>query len=287
MDNPFRISFCGGETLAREETIDLVAFAHDKRFETYITTSGYGLNADMIKNLVNAGIDEIAFSLETLNAKKHDSLRGTDGLFETIISSIDQIKRLSPRVRIGLNTIIMAENLDDLPALTRWVVDNPRLNFIGFQVITQPQNTPADADWFNKGAFANLWPSDFKKTNDILDELIAIKKESEKQQKYKIGTLILQFEAFKAYFRNPNSFVKEVRCNIYKKPLSINPYGGIEFCRETGSVGNIRKDNLRELWNGKRKDWVEAISRCKTCCPKLLNAYFDDAPVDGDLLIKT
>ena len=74
--------------------------------------SGYGLNADMIKNLVNAGIDEIAFSLETLNAKKHDSLRGTDGLFETIISSIDQIKQLSPRVRIGLNTIIMAETLE-------------------------------------------------------------------------------------------------------------------------------------------------------------------------------
>jgi len=117
-----------------------------------------------------------------------------------------------------------------------------------------------------------------------LDELIATKRITENGPQNKIGSSVLQLKAFKAYFRNPNRFVKEVRCSVFQKPACITPHGGIGLCSETGDLGNVRQGNLKDIWNAKIADCIKKVSECKTPCPGLINCYCWDACVEEDLL---
>ncbi len=284
VDEPFRVSFTGGEPLAREDFVELVAFSHRLGFETYVTTSGSGLNPAKIRDLAEAGLNTITFSLESLDREKHDRLLGISGLFDTVVSAIDEIKESCPQMVVGINTIIMKDNIGDIPGLVKWVLNNPKVGFIGFQAVMQPQNSPQDPLWFKDPGFSHLWPDDIARLDSLLDELIATKARTVGGPQNKIGSSVVQLKAFKAYFRNPNHFVKEVKCSVFQKPVCINPYGGIAFCSETGDIGNIRKALLKDIWNEKIGECISKISQCKTPCAGLINCYCWDACVEEDLL---
>jgi len=280
VERPFKISFTGGEPLLREGIVDLISFAHENDFKTYVTTSGNGLNSGKIKELSAAGLDTVCFSLETLDPQKHDNLRGVSGLFDNILNCIEQIIRADYPMKVGINTIIMRDNLEDIPKLTKWVLEDPRIEFIGYQAITQPQNSPCDKEWFKRPEFTHLWPDDHKRVESVLDEVIRTKKDKLSLGRNKIGSPIAQLEAFKAYFKDPNNFVKEIKCAVYKKPVCINPYGRIEICQAAGELMNIKEDNFLASWDYKMRNCIEKISKCKTPCPSLINCYFEDAPID-------
>ncbi|MFH1248078.1 MAG: radical SAM protein [Candidatus Omnitrophota bacterium] len=286
VERPFQISFTGGEPLLKDGIVELVEFVRQNGFESYITTSGSGLTSSMIRDLSDAGLDTITFSLETLDVKKHDSFRGSPGLFNNIMSGIDEIKQVFPQMKIGINTIIFKQNLDDILELSNWVLKNPKIAFIGFQVLMQPQNSSSDCLWFKKHEFGHLWPNDIEKIDAVLDRIAEMRLETQNTPGNKIGCSVVQLKAFKAYFRNPYNFVKEVNCVVFQKPISINPYGGIAVCDIGGELGNIRKESLMSMWNKKMPGYIDKILKCKIPCAFLINCYFWDACLSEDLIMQ-
>jgi MoaA/NifB/PqqE/SkfB family radical SAM enzyme len=89
---------------------------------------------------------------------------------------------------------------------------------------------------------------------------------------------LAQLKAFKAYFTNPDDFVKKQRlCKMGDGMLKVGPTGEVSLCAEKGAIGNIRDNDIQDIWfSGQAQCVREAIKSCKTNCPQLINCYFEE-----------
>lgn len=115
-----------------------------------------------------------------------------------------------------------------------------------------------------------LWPKDIKKAYSVIDRLIELKNRG-----YKIVNLTSQLRAFKSYFANPQKFVKTAECNL-SRALHISSVGDVFICFQWEKLGNIKSDNIKELWYSDRAGAVRRdISKCRKNCHFLINCFFE------------
>jgi MoaA/NifB/PqqE/SkfB family radical SAM enzyme len=71
-------------------------------------------------------------------AETHDRIRGVPGNFRKAIESIEALYPLrerNPNIRIHVNSVITAENIDQVESLGWWLIQNERLNGQYFQIV--------------------------------------------------------------------------------------------------------------------------------------------------------
>ena len=108
-----------------------------------------------------------------------------------------------------------------------------------------------------------------------MDELI-----SRKQANSKISNRVEQLRAYKAYFNNPRKFVNFAKCIVGGRAISVNAYGFMQLCLFKDFIGNIRRDDIRQIWYSQDADLIrKKVDDCKTNCHLLLNCcYIEDEP---------
>ncbi|MFC1666932.1 radical SAM/SPASM domain-containing protein [Candidatus Omnitrophota bacterium] len=272
VDEGFEIDFGGGEALMRSDLLELVSYAKGLGFRNAIASNGYLINEDMAKRIVDSGLDSIVLSLDSLKPEIHDMMRGVKGIAERVFKAIEYLRKYSKDIHIGICTIIMKQNLDDIIDLAEWVNSNrDRLNSILFMAPMQQNNTPVDNEWFKKDEYNFIWPKDNKKVQEVLDELIRRRKLG-----HWIGDSVVQLEAFKLYFENPARFVKKCPCNL-DRAVHASSIGDIYLCYRYGVLGSVKKGNdLREIWNSEPAEEVRSsIKKCQDNCHFLLNCFFE------------
>ncbi len=269
--NAIEINLAGGEPLLDERNLALVSFSAKKGLYTSISSNGFLIDKEMAHKIADSGLSVIGISLDGINKNTHDFLRGIDGCYNKIMQGLNYLDRYCNNLTIGIQTIILEKNLDEIIKLTEWVNEHKRIRYIVFQAIAQPFNTPFDAEWYNKSEYRFLWPQDVKKANTILDELIRLKKMA-----YKISNSVSQLEAFKKYFENPSDFIKKDGCNV-NFYMNINQFGDVFMCTRKETIGNIKKDNPKDLWYSEKAHQVrEEIKKCKVNCHHLINCCYEE-----------
>ena len=110
------LEFIGGETTIRSDFIYLVKFAKSLGFQTImIATNGRRLSYfDYAKELVEAGLNSIVFSIHGHNAKEHDFLTQVDGSFNQLMKGLKNMKKLLGVRAIGSNTTIVKKNFKNI-----------------------------------------------------------------------------------------------------------------------------------------------------------------------------
>jgi len=168
----------------------------------------------------------------------------------------------------------MDENLDELTEIVKWVHENEKINGMGFQAVTQPFSTSEDKFWYSNKEYSHLWPKDIAKVDRVMDELIEMKRNSFT----KLGNPLSQFYVYKAYFRNPNHFIKKQRCHIDTQAINITPTGEIRICFYMEPIGNIKSDDINDIWFSQRAMLLrEKIAGCKRNCQSMVNCNFDES----------
>ncbi|MFH1397686.1 MAG: SPASM domain-containing protein, partial [Candidatus Omnitrophota bacterium] len=82
------------------------------------------------------------------------------------------------------------------------------------------------------------------------------------------------------YFMDPLHFTKKTTCNLGKEVMEVNQMGDVFLCHSYGSIGNVFRDSLLNIWRGARADTIrEKIIRCTQNCNLLVNCYFEDDDV--------
>lgn len=118
--NPLVTVITGGEPMLRKDLPDIVR--QIKECSSFIFTSmvtkGDLLNVEKARELFNAGMDQIAISLD-FPGEKHDSYRGVKGLWNHISTTLPEIARNFPEKSLILNTIIMEDNLDEIVEIAK------------------------------------------------------------------------------------------------------------------------------------------------------------------------
>ena len=133
----------------------------------------------------------------------------------------------------------------------------------------QPNNTALDSRWYEKEEFGFLWPKDPQKACLVIDKLIDLKNKGSK-----ITNEACQMEAFKLYYAYPERFVKNTKCNM-DSALHISSCGDIFLCYRWGLLGNIKTDDLAEVWYSEKAEKArQDIANCRDNCHFLLNCFF-------------
>ncbi len=134
-----KIRFTGGEPLLRKGIIDIVRKTSDLNGIATIgmTTNGYRLSR-LLGSLIDAGLNRLNISLDTLNRKNFKAITGIDGL-DRVCSSIDEAEKSGALEYVKINSVIMRGiNDSEIPRFVEWAL--PRkidLRFIEFMPTDQ------------------------------------------------------------------------------------------------------------------------------------------------------
>jgi len=267
------VNITGGEPLLKKEVLQLAEFAVEEGFRNIsMTTNGFLVDRGIAGKLIDSGLSMVSFSLDSLDAKVHDDIRGVRGSSKRVMDAIGYLScRRGRLVKIGIQTIIMGPNLDTIIDLAKWA---GRKNIsVYFMAVVKPLCLTLPDTWQTDHELGYLWPKDKERLYRVLDELIKLKKGGAD-----IGNSAAQLEVFKTYFSSPHEFIKKSRrCKMGDGMLKIGPSGEAALCAEKGPIGNVREGDIEDIWNSERAGIVrEEISSCRSNCPQLINCYFEE-----------
>jgi MoaA/NifB/PqqE/SkfB family radical SAM enzyme len=229
-------------------------------------TNGFLINDKVAHKVAESGLNVIIISLDGMSKNTHDFIRGVSGCYEGVMRAIDYLDKIRGDLSIGIQTIILEKNLDEIVKIVEWVNKDKRIGFVNFQAIACPFDMVFDENWYKKSDYAFLWPQDPKKINDVINELIELKKNGAK-----ISNSISQLEVFRRYFESPNAFIKKNICNV-NSWININQFGDVYMCRLKEPIGNIKENSPNDIWySGTANLRREEMKNCAMNCHLLVN----------------
>jgi radical SAM protein with 4Fe4S-binding SPASM domain len=117
-----KVHFSGGEVTLHREHVDFIAHAAGLGMRVNLTSNGIAMDKERAKAWIAAGLRSASFSLDGVNARTHDRIRGVPGAFKKTCRAIQIIKREALRrktkLKIRVNTVLSQQNFRQLPALT-------------------------------------------------------------------------------------------------------------------------------------------------------------------------
>lgn len=236
------INVTGGEPLVRKDLCEVMEYAtNELGFHWGMTTNGILLTEENIQKLKSANMETISISIDGLE-EIHDKFRGVPNSYQTIIENIKKLKQAGFVKHIQVTTVFHKDNINQMEELYQVMLglglDSWRL---------------ASMDPIGRANENNDLLLDGKEIKRLLDFIKAKKHNKKLELTYGCpGFLGLDYE-------------KEVRKHYFYCRTGINVasilYNGDLFvCPNVPRIkrliqGNIRKDNFKEVWDNKYKEF--------------------------------
>lgn len=260
--NTMKLTLTGGEPLLHESIFDIIDYSFEKIPRLGLTTNGYFFDGRTIEKIKNK-VDVVKVSLDGLE-KFHDEFRAV-GSYEKAINAIKLLikEKIETRVQITL----VKENRGDIKKLI------PILNELGVNRISVVPVTPTGRA---KGEMM-LTPLEYRAfLYDILEFLKKIKLKSEVELR-PLFTFI-----GKESMKDPNIIGNKYKCEALRSSLDILSNGDVIPCSFLHEViGNVRKNSLKEIWEGKEADEVRSLLNAVKNNPKCNGCSFRDLCESG------
>ncbi len=262
------INIVGGEPTMRNDLEKILRLSTNLGLNSIVTTNGYRLaSKSYAKRLISRDMKKIVFSLEGFE-KTNDKLRGR-GAFKRTIRGIKNVREIDKNVRMVVQSVITAKNIDELPDFITWLYEKKYTDDFTFQAFSDISNSSKE-DWWKHSA---LWPRDLDMLNRKIDEIIKLKKLHEDE--WVISNPIDQLLFWKSYFKNPKQFATEEGCNIGDFHIAMAADGNILICPFKSPVGNIKEKDLKELFYSPKANLIrKSIYSCNDVCHFRINCRY-------------
>ncbi len=109
------IILTGGEPLLRPDVYEIAQYATRKGFRVVLATNGTLLTPEIVKRLIDVGIQRVSISIDGSSAETHDTFRAERGAFEGALRGIELLKNQG--LDFQINTTITKRNLDEIPGI--------------------------------------------------------------------------------------------------------------------------------------------------------------------------
>ena len=165
------ISISGGlEPLTNPKLGDIVDFASDHGLRVPLITNGHSLTEkNVLKNKGLKKLDSIRISLYGVDEKSYEFITTLKNSYKTVkkncINFLKFRNDVNPKIKFGINYIILKENINDLPKLTEFISE---------------VNSAVD----------NGAGIDFLSLRDDFDTVTGISDKSDSKKKYHLGGLL-------------------------------------------------------------------------------------------------
>lgn len=207
----FSIAILGGEPLLYPKLNDLIRVFKKHHFLVDVVSNGLLATYNRLVELRSAGLDAICFSLDNVERKKNDAIRGKQGHFDAVLSAIDSALAVGIRPMIG--TVFFPGKLGEGIAVQEFAKDR-NLRVSGGQV------APVGA-WEGKPTLSS------KEHNQVRQML-------RDNPKFTLDWAL--------------TYYLDQRCPAGKEKIAISNYGDVFGCSVNPiAFGNVRKESLRTI----------------------------------------
>ncbi len=260
------IVFSGGNPLLREDIGEIIDYA-----SRYFVTTVYDNGSQAVKRIeALRNVDFVAISLDTLDERKYDYLKGIDGAWKSAIDAVETLH--SQGITVGVSPTISQLNMYEIPQFTEHFCDRgiPVLYCLyqhdSFeQPMFQIGEKDAELEISDKEAFAKMCDALIEKKNRLHGILIT------KKMLNALKLLTLKGE-------------RVWKCKALQSFFMIDPLGNVAGCHLQNPVATIY--DLPTLWNSSRFERLRKTYReCDKCSYMCYMFYSIHADVQGNIEI--
>ena len=260
---PCWVVFTGGDPFVKEGFYEILRYANSLNIYTTVTTNGMICNERNCDRILDTGVDNLNFSLNSIEPELHNKYKGVEGTHEKIVTAIQYIKKKRAKVRIIVTLIVTNENYMILDDFCLWA---RRLgaDAINFQVIRDAFGQNFKNNRTMLASSANpLWKiGNLEELDRQIDLLIARKK-----QGCPIVVPIKHLEEIKSYFRDPLAIPKRSYCDMPFRYAFVSPSGEIYLCYFHPGIGNIKNNGMRNIWFSRKAQSLRVkLIDCQDVC---------------------
>lgn len=241
------IVLSGGNPLLREDIGEIVDYS-SRFFVTTIYDNG-SLALKKIDALRNA--DFVSISLDTLDEKKFDYIRGVKGAWSNAMNAIETLQ--DEGIRVGVSPTISQLNLYEILDFTRYFADRG----VPVWYCLYSYDYPSENPLFSIGKKADEFEIvDKEAMARVCDGLIQMKKKQH-------GVFITEqtLEALKQFFLTGQ---RNWRCQALRSFFMIDSLGRVAGCHRNEPIASVLE--LKDVWDSRKFDDLrKKYSRCSQC----------------------
>jgi len=236
------VNITGGEPMLRKDVYDIIkALSPDRNIISLVTNASL-IDENAIKNLKHAGLSTIQISIDDIDPKKHDKLRGIPNLYKKIIKSVKLAKKYG--LVVCLSIVISHENIKSKTVSKLIKLAEDLDTFLLLNLVA------------NAGGFR-------KKENILFNE-----EDNQFLQKLLQHPLTRQDTMF--------NFRLKPGCPAGTEKIYISSYGDVMPCDTTHvSFGNIFEEPLENIWK-KMYNFSFYKMRSKLCLRHTNKEYINE-----------
>lgn len=127
------IILTGGEPMFRSDIYEIASYGNKIGLRMVLATCGHLIDEAAVKNMIDAGIQCVSFSLDGANAKSHDDFRRVPGAFNTALNAIKLLRKHN--LDFQINTTITEHNIEELPEIMQLAEQLGALTFNPFLLV--------------------------------------------------------------------------------------------------------------------------------------------------------
>lgn len=270
----------GGEPLIRDDFIDILEYVSKKILnKVHVVSNGILINDEIIKAFIRNKLLLLSVSLDGYG-KTHDTNRGKDGIFDKIISNLENLKSQKKNQMIDIKTIVLENNLDDLVKLYK-MCEKMNFNFLSISFLRNnnlKQNSHLYENFIPE--FTDNYPIklyfDMEHFKSVMKEIESIKGKTKIRFSPKFEYSANYINSIEKFFNiQENKLISEIYnpCTYPYNNMMINPEGFVYPCLSQ-KIGNVKENRLIELFNKPhfccfRKNLKASggvFGACQMCC---------------------
>jgi len=218
--NGILIYFCSGEFLLRDDALELIKYARNKKILVCVVSNGIILENKFVAELKNADLNRLVVSIDSADEAKHDENRRIKGAFKKAINGLTYAKKLGIKTQIWTYASKSNYNeLDRIALLNSEITNEPV--FVFFTLLA--------GNFFNK----------FEENLSFDDREYFRKNYNSNKQ------IMLEFPTEKSLCRGGGN-----------EHINIMPDGEVTFCPPVPySYGNVKNQKLSIILKKVQKDY--------------------------------
>lgn len=270
----------GGEPLIRTDFIEILAYASKKLFnKIHVVTNGTLINDEIIKAFIKYKLLLLSVSLDGFG-ENHDKNRGQNGIFDKIISNLENLKSQKKNQMVDIKTIVLENNLDDLPQLYK-LCNQMGFEFLSISFLRNnnwKQSSILQDSFIDK--FNDNYPIkkyfNMEHFKEVYREIENIRGKTKLRFSPKFEYSENPLESIEKFFNLPaETNVQDIYepCTFPYNNIFINPEGYIYPCLSQ-KIGNVKDKSIKELFNAPhyccfRKNLKASggtFGACQMCC---------------------
>lgn len=248
------IYLSGGEPLLKKGILDVMEYSKNKGIINAVVTNGTLIDEKNVKRILEV-FDFVTVSLDSLNQEKHDKIRGVKGTFKKTMKALKLLKKYSKNTIINVQSVLTPENMKDVKKVNQYFHKK------GISTCFQPVHHDESNSFNVSNEKYKIF--DMKSLQGFWKKFIT-------EYKYPNNSYKYIFDEFHdksiEFLKNPKSTIKDYECYAGSIDLYVNPYGEVFPCNmHRVSMGNIKNNELENLWNAKSNKKLRRTIKNRTC----------------------